>query len=198
MDGFVNWASNKYSVDYKYVGEIMTVKATENEIIVYSPDIEKIAVHERRPDSAHETRELPEHRAYAKKVRYGLESVRETFLALGEASEEFLAGLERSFVRNSGYHARRILLLKETYNGNDIHKALVHAMRYHAYDCLAVERILKARFSPRTLEQCLHQKSAKQLREALPRIEQRSLSEYGVLFSAEESSAPTSQEEHDD
>jgi len=198
MDGFIEWATNKYSVDYDYVGEIMTVKATEDEIVVYSPEIRKVALHERRPDSAHEKRELPEHRAHAKKVRYGLEPVRETFLALGEATEDFLVGLQQSFPRNSGYHARRILLLKDTYNGDDIHRALVHAMRYHAHDCLAVERILKARFRPRTLEQHLHQQSAERLRGALPRIEQRSLSEYRVLLQGSEPEpTPTPQEDYD-
>jgi hypothetical protein len=198
MDGFVQWASNRYSVPYEHVGEIMTVKASEDEIVVYSPDIRKVALHERRPDSAHEVRELPEHRARAKKVRYGLEPVRETFLALGDATEESLAGLQRSFPRNSGYHARRILLLKDTYSANDIHRALVHAMHYHAHDCLAVERILKARFRPRTLEQHLHHRSAARLREALPTIEQRSLSEYRVLLDAPAPEpAPTPEEEHD-
>jgi transposase len=198
MDGFVEWATNRYSVDYAYVGEIMTVKATENEIIVYSPDIRKVATHARRPDASHETRELPEHRAHAKKVRYGLAPVRETFLALGEATEDFLVGLNKSFPRNSGYHARHILLLKDTYNVDDIHKALVHAMRYHAYDCLAVERILKARFRPRSLEQCLHRQSARQLRDALPQIEQRRLGEYSVLMDTEPSGPSLLEEDHHD
>lgn len=197
MDGFVQWASNRYSVPYEHVGEIMTVKASEDEIFVYSPAIRKVALHERRPDSAHEVRELPQHRVRAKQVRHGLESVRETFLALGDCTEEFLSGLQRSFPRNSGYHARRILLLKDTYCADDIHRALVHAMRYHAHDCMAVERILKARFRPRTLEQHLHQHNAQRLRGALPRIEQRRLSEYHVLMDDEEPETPQPQEEHD-
>jgi transposase len=200
MDGFVEWATNRYSVAYEHVGEILTVKATEHEIIVYGPEIRQVARHERRPDSAHEARELPEHRAHAQRVRYGLEPVRETFLALGEVTEEFLTGLQRSFPRNSGYHARRILLLKDTYRADDIHQALQHALRYHACDCLAVERILKARFRPRSLEQCLHHQSAAQLRGALPRIEQRDLAEYRVLLGAAgpEPALRPAREEHDE
>jgi transposase len=195
MDGFIEWATNRYSVDYEHVGEIMTVKATEHEIVVYSPQIRQVARHERRPDSAHEVRELPEHRVNARRVRHGLEPVRETFLALGEATEDFLAGLQKSCPRNAGYHARRILLLKDTYSGDDIHRALVHALRYHAHDCMAVERILKARARPRTLEQHLHQRNAARLRGALPRIEQRSLSEYGVLLGGPEPEPPSPPEE---
>lgn len=205
MDGFVEWKTNRYSVDFEYVGEIMTVKVTEHEVSVYSPDIRQVACHERRPDSAHEVRELPQHRAHTKKVRYGIEPVRQTFLALGEATEEFLTGLQTSFPRNSGYHARYILQLKDTYHCDDIHRALVHAMRYHAHDCMAIERILRARFRPRTLEQCLHRRSAQQLHNALPQVGQRQLSEYDELLSAPQPQPPASsggrqpsKEEHDD
>jgi len=196
MDAFVEWNTNRYSVDYVYVGELMTVKATDAEIIVFSPDIYEVARHAREPDSAHVQRELPEHRARTKKVRYGLESVRDTFLALGDAAEEFLLGLHKGLPRNSGYHARYILQLKQSFNIEDIHQALLHAMRYHAYDCMAVERILKSRFRPRTLEQCLREQTAQRLRGALPRIEQRDLSEYGVLLDGARQSSPT-QEDHD-
>ncbi len=198
MDGFIDWATNRYSVPYEHVGEILTVKASEDEVVIYGPDIRKVAFHERRPDAAHDVIELAEHRAHARKVRYGLEPVRETFLALGEATEEFLIGLQKTFPRNSGYHARYILLLKDTYSSDDIHQALLHAMRYHAYDCMAVERILKARFRPRTLEQFIQRKSAEQLRGALPRVEQRSLSAYRVLLQDAEPLPSTSLEEHDD
>ena len=197
MDGFVEWNTNRYSVKYEYVGELMTVKVTEDEVLVFSPEIRQVACHERCPDSAHETRELPEHRAYQKAARYGLEPVRETFLALGDATEDFLVGLQRSFPRNSGYHARRILLLKDTYNSDDIHRALLHALRYDACDCLAVERILKARFRPRTLEQCLHQQSAELLRNALPQVEQRHLSDYQVLLEDEAPASPASEKHHE-
>jgi transposase len=197
MDGFIEWVTNKYSVPYEHVGEILTVKATEEEILIYGPDLRKITVHGRRPDSSHAISELVEHRAHAKKIRYGLEPVRQTFVALGECTEDFLKGLQKSFPRNSGYHARHILLLKETYNIDDIHRSLVHAMRYHAYDCMAVERILKAKFSPRTLEQCIHRKSGEQLRGALPRIEQRGLSEYQALLQAPQSQSTNSQETYD-
>ena len=199
LDGFVEWATNQYSVPFEHVGEIMTVKAAETEIVVYSPDIDVVTRHERLADSAHKKRELPGHRTGAKQVRYGLEPVRETFLALGDATEDFLLGLKKKFPRNSGYHARRILLLKETHNIDDIHRALVHAMRYHAYDCGAVERVLKARSKPRTLEECLLRETSEQLRGVLPRIQQRCLSEYqGLLNDHEEEQVFNQEENHDE
>jgi transposase len=182
MDGFIDWVSNRYSVPYEHVGDIMTVKASETEVIVYSPEIKEVARHERLADSANNKSELAEHRAGAKQVRYGLAPVKERFIELGAATEDFLIGLVRKYPRNCGYHARRILLLKETYNSGDIHRALVHAMRYQAYDCQAVERILSARYRPRTLESLVGEKSSQHLRQALPPIQQRSLAEYQFLL----------------
>jgi hypothetical protein len=200
LDGFVEWKTNRYSVPLEYVGEIMTVKVTDTEVIVYNPNIEKVARHERIADSMHRPVELSEHRTNSKQIRYGLEPVRETFMALGDAAEEFLTGLQKAFPRNCGYHARRILLLKERFHSDDVHRALQHAMRYYAFECLAVERIIQARSRPRTLEECLHKKSAAQLRGVLPPIRQRSLAEYQSLLQPadDEKSNPPVEEGNDE
>jgi transposase len=47
VDGFLEHETNLYSVPYEYVCDILTVKAMENEIMVYSPDLRVIAHHER-------------------------------------------------------------------------------------------------------------------------------------------------------
>ncbi len=117
-----------------------------------------------------------------KTSRYGLESVQTQFLELGEHAEYFLRGLKESQPKNAGFHARTILHLKERYHCDDISSALAHAGRYHAYDCKALERILSARFQPRSLEAIRNERAADELRKALPKIEQRSLAEYSVLF----------------
>jgi len=84
--------------------------------------------------------------------------------------------------KNPGFHARCILREKERYNVCDINLALGHACRYRAYDCKAVERILLAKATPRTLESFRNEKAAEHLRAALPKIIQRPLAEYAVLF----------------
>jgi transposase len=177
MDGFIEHETNKYSMEYRYIGEILTVKATETEIFIYGPELDLIAQHTRFADGARKTDELPEHRR-DKKVRYGIEPVRETFCGLGPKASDFLAGLAERQPRNGGFHARRILLLREHYESEDIHKALEHAFGYQAFDCTSVERILKARFAPRTLEQTINHRANQRLRAALPSITQRPLSEY--------------------
>jgi len=188
IDGFLDFETNRYSVPYECIADILTMKATEYEVFIYSPEIELVAHHERLPAGAGKTSEKPEHRG-SRKIRYGLEPVRDAFLALGEATESFLSGLKNAYPRNCGFHARFILRLKETYHADDINMALDHAVRYHAFDGKAIERILLAKAKPRTLESVRNEQARRDLEKTLPRIEQRPLDEYcGLLFD----------EEHDD
>lgn len=181
LDGFLDLDTNRYSVPYEYVGDLLTLKATEHEVFVYSPELDLIAHHERSPAGARLPVENPAHHA-SRKVRYGLEPVREAFLALGEGAQSFLEGLKE--IRNAGFHARSILKLKERFHTEDIHRALTHASRYHAFDARAVERILAAKAPPRTLESIRNEKARAELGGCLPRIEQRSLAEYSDLLAA--------------
>jgi transposase len=185
IDGFLDFETNRYSVPYEYVADILTLKATEHDVFIYSPEIEVVAHHERLPQGAGKPSEKPQHRG-SKKIRYGLEPVRDAFLALGEAAQPFLQGLKDSLPRNSGFHARFILHLKETYHPDDINLALHHALRYQAFDAKAIERILLAKAKPRTLETVRNEQARKELEKTLPRIEQRPLDEYYTLLSNEE------------
>jgi hypothetical protein len=111
-----------------------------------------------------------------------LQPVQDQFLAMGDHSRDFLEGLKQQHPKNCGFHARYILRQKEKYHVDDIDKAMAHACRYHAYDCKAIERILLAKSSPRTLEAIRNEKAAEELRNALPKIRQRPLAEYDSLL----------------
>jgi transposase len=197
LDGWVEFQTNLYSVPYEYVVDILALKATEHEVIVYSQELEQVAVHERLPKGAGRKAEIPAHRV-AKKLRYGLEPVREAFLELGEHAKAFLTGLQDKFPRNPGFHARAILQLKEHYHCEDIHRALAHACRYQAFDAKAIERILKARARPRTLESIRTEQAREHLQETLPPVRQRSLEEYALLLgdTHDESSREGAPHEH--
>ena len=181
-DGFLEHDTNLYSVPYEYVADILTMKATEHEIFIYSPDLELIAHHERQPLGSGVQIELPAHRK-SKKIRYGLEPVRQSFLQLGPSAEQFLNGLKDKYPNNCGFHARHILGLKARYHAEDIHKALIHAIRFYAFDGKAIENILKARAKTRALESTGKNQAQKILQNMLPEIRQRQLSEYADLLS---------------
>lgn len=181
IEGYLEFETNRYPVPYKYVTDILTMKATEHEIFVYSAELALIVRHERLPAGAGVTLDAAGiHGAQSR--RYGLEPVREQFLALGDIAAVFLQGLTEKHPKNCGFQARSILRQKETYHCDDIVKAIAHACRYHAYDQGAVGRILKAKAMPRTLESHRNEKAAAMLSQVLPRIQQRPLEEYGSLF----------------
>ncbi len=193
LEGYIEFETNRYPVPYEHVSDILTVKITEHEIRIYSPELDLIVCHERMSAGA---RMIVDGSAIhtSRTIRYGLEPVRQQFIELGDHAEAFLRGLQQSQPKNSGYHARYILHQKERYLCSDIDRALGHACHYHAYDCKAVERILLARARPRTLESVRNEQASKQLRDALPTISQRSLAEYSVLF---ETAVPEALHEND-
>ena len=179
-DGFLEHDTNLYSVPYEYVTDILTIKATEHEVFIYSPDLELIAHHQRQSLGSGALIELPQHRK-SKKIRYGLEPVKQSFLQLGPAAEQFLNGLKDKYPNNCGFHARYILALKSRYHAEDIHQALVHASRYYAFDGKSIENILKVRAKTRDLESTRNQAKTI-LQNILPEIKQRQLSEYKDLL----------------
>jgi transposase len=181
IEGYLEFETNRYPVPYEYVTDILTLKATEHEIFVYSPELALIVRHERLQAGAVITLDAKGIHG-PRAVRYGLEPVREQFLALGDDAESFLAGLMSQQSKNGGFHVRAILRQKETYHSDDIHRAITHACRYQAYDHRAVERILKIKAKPRTLESYRNERAADNLRKALPPIKQRSLQEYSSLL----------------
>lgn len=181
IEGYLEFETNRYPVPFEYVTDILTLKATEQEVFVYSPELSLIVRHERLPAGAVITLDgTGIHGAQA--VRYGLEPVRDQFLSLGDSAESFLRGLVEKHPKNAGFHVRAILRQKELYHCDEIHRAIIHACRYYAYDHQAVERILKIKAKPRTLESYRNERAAENLRKTLPPIKQRSLQKYSSLF----------------
>jgi transposase len=183
-EGFIHLETNRYSVPSGNMADILSVKATEQEILIYTPELELIAQHERQPAGAGRRVENPGH-FKTKKIRYGLEPVREAFMELGEMAQDFLQGLTQRYPRNCGFHARHILRMKESYQSDDINRALQHAIRYQAFEGRAIERILRAKAIPRTLESVRNERARQELQKSLPKITQRPLEEYSELFRQE-------------
>lgn len=106
-------------------------------------------------------------------------------MELGSVAEEFLKGLTERYPKNCGFHARYILRMKENYQSDDIHRALQHALRYQAFEGKAIERILRAKAMPRTLESIRNERARQELQRALPKITQRPLDDYSELLRQE-------------
>jgi transposase len=183
IEGFIAWEGNWYSLPYEYVTEILPVRITENELFVYKSDLTCIARHALKPRGAQEHAILPGHRPAHANHGPDLDQLRVAFADLGDPAVAFFAGLEKHESRSTGYHARKVLGLREGYDTTDLLKALAHAVAFGAYEHTAVERILNARANRRRLDEYVAESSARKLAGVLAQscIEPRDLAEYDAL-----------------
>jgi transposase len=183
IQGFIAWEGNWYSTPYAHVTEILPVRITQNELFIYKADLECIARHELKPRGAHERSILPGHRPAHAERGPDLDQLRCAFQDLGDPAAAFLAALEKRQSRSAGYHARKVLALREGYHATDLLKALSHALSYGALEHDCVERILLARADRRRLDEYVAEASAQKLERAVAQscTEPRDLAEYDAL-----------------
>jgi transposase len=185
IDGFVSWRGNRYAVPYEHVTDLLPVRITQRELFVYSADLRCIARHELGPRGAGldldpaQLHPPPRGRRSA----LDLERVRLAYEGMGEGAATFFRLISQGRARVWGGQVRQILLLRERYSTEDLDRALEHASRYGALTHAAVERILAARHTPRTLDEYVAQDVARKLEQTLGqgRTEARDLTEYDRL-----------------
>lgn len=175
--GYVQHQTNYYRVPDPHIGELVYVCVDIERIEVFDRGIHRLAEHERVPDGAGLRRGTP-----GKRQRYDLALLTERLAAWGEVAESFGARL-RVRKRYPGPELTYILGLQLTWSADNVVAALEHAMRYDAYDARAVERILEARFKPRSLEGQMAEATRAQIRAAMRAhpVVQRPLTEYAAL-----------------
>ena len=200
-EGFVPYLQNFYSVPGKHLGALLPVRITENELIVYGPDLEKIACHELYPSGIlGEKHTLPEHLP-RRDSHHKYELLKERYAELGTEAVRFLDGIipTRRYGKNEAW---RVLGLLTTYRREDLAKALERAARYRAFSFAAVERILGAQAHPRSDREALQAEAQEHLPEVFrePDLSPRPTSEYQRLLEEMEKTenAPPESEDPDD
>jgi transposase len=186
VEGFVAHRSNFYSVPWSYIGQVLPVRVTEAEVIVYSTALDEVARHPLvagpatgvyRADKGHHPTADPAQRAALLRQRFG---------ELGPVAVQFLDGLLAKQVQGK-LQAQHLLALSAHYRREDVLAALERAVRFGAFSLAAVRRILAAQARPKPLLEEL----ADAQREALdPRLRQepigpRPTSAYQSLLSPE-------------
>jgi hypothetical protein len=96
-----------------------------------------------------------------------LDQLAVAFDGLGPGGAAFFRLLGAGPPRVWGRQARCILVLRARYATEDLDAALAHAARFGALEHLAVERILEARSSPRTLDEYVAEDTAQRLEQSL-------------------------------
>jgi hypothetical protein len=182
-DGHIAYLQNFYSVPWQRIGELLPVRITEKELIVYGPDIKEIARHELYPSgTSGEKRSLPTH-APGRDHLQKRELLKQRFAEFGPAGDRFFDELLRAR-RNGKDEAARVLGLLSIYHREDLTRALERACRYRAFSWSAVERILAAQAKPRSAMEALAMDAREQLDEILRQVPlaTRSTAEYQALL----------------
>ncbi|MDD4892208.1 MAG: IS21 family transposase [Phycisphaerae bacterium] len=165
-EGMVSYRQNFYSVPWRYLGQVLPLRITEEELIVYGPNLEELARHRLLPRSVTGQRsELTEHRPQ-EDTRGRETHLRARFAELGPAASRFLEGLLRTH-RMGKDQASRVLTLLETYRKQDLSCALQRAVQFGAFSLRAIERILAAQAQPRTPLESLGEQQQEHLRDIL-------------------------------
>ncbi len=182
-EGHVLYKQNLYSAPWQRIGELLPVRVTEKELILYGPDIREIARHPLYPSCVTgEKHTLPEH-APGRDHQQKYELLKERFAGFGPEGTRFLEELVRT--RRCGKNeAARVLGLLATYHREDLARALERAVRYRAFSWSAVERILAAEARPRSVWESLQTEAQEQLDEILRQapVAARPTAEYQPLL----------------
>jgi transposase len=182
-EGHVQYRQNFYSVPWQRIGQLLPVRVTENELIVYGPDVKEITRHPLYSSGiTGQKHTLPEHspgRDHLQKY----ELLKERFAEFGGDGIVFFEELVRT--RRCGKNeAARVLGLLATYHREDLARALERAVRYHAFSWSAVERILAAQARPRSMGESLVAEAQEQLDDILRQdpLAARPAAEYQALL----------------
>jgi hypothetical protein len=196
-EGHVAYLQNFYSVPWQRIGELLPMRITEKELIVYGPEVKEIARHELYPSGiSGEKRSLPDH-APGRDHHQKYELLKQRFAEFGAEGVLFLDELVRTRRRGKD-EAGRVLGLLATYHREDLARALQRAVRYRAFSWSAVERILAAQARPRSGWESLQAEAQDQLDEILRQspVATRSPAEYQALL--EETVTDDESDEDDD
>ena len=168
-DGHIAYQQNFYSVPWQRIGELLPVRVTEKELIVYGPDVKEIARHELYPSgTTAQKRSLSAHSPGRDHLQKR-ELLQQRFAEFGAEGVRFFDELLRAR-RNGKDEAARVLGLLTVYRREDLARALERAVRYRAFSWSAVERILAAQARPRSAMEALTIEAREQLHEMLRQI----------------------------
>jgi hypothetical protein len=199
VEGFVAYRLNFYSVPWSSIGQVLPVRVSDDEVIVYSIGLEAIARHRLVPSTQRGVRQVIKSHHPADDPHQRTLLLRQRFGELGPIALQFLDGL----VAKQTYgklQAQQLLALVAQYQRDDVLKALERAIRFGAFSLAAMRRILAAQARPK----CLVDELAELHKEALdPSLRQepigpRPTSDYQHLLAAEETDATPREERPQD
>jgi transposase len=148
VEGFITHRLNHYSVPWSYIGQVLPVRVTEAEVIIYSGGLDEIARHRLVPATVSGARQtLKSHHPQGDPGQREL-LLRQRFSELGPVAVRFLDGLLAKQVQGK-LQAQQLLALVAHYHQDDVRAALERALRFGAFSLAAIRRILAATAKPK-------------------------------------------------
>jgi hypothetical protein len=165
-EGFIAYAQNRYSAPWHYIGQVLPVRVTDEDLTIYDAHLAELAQHPRfAPTEKHRQSRRAEHLP-PRDVTRRREALLERFAELGPLSTRFLEGL-LSAQRCGWDQAQKVLSLLGTYRREDLLAALERAVRYGAFSAKAIERILAVQARPKTCWERMAEAESSRLDELL-------------------------------
>jgi transposase len=199
VEGYVTHRLNFYSVPYSHIGQVLPVRITDSEVIVYALGLEEIARHALVPSTQTGVRQQSKshHPVADSGARERL--LRQRFGELGPLAVQFLDGLLDKQTQGK-LQAQQLLALMAQYQRADVCQALERAVRFGAFSLAAIRRILAACAKPRPVldELADLQRAALDPSLRAEAIGPRPTSDYQHLLLSEEDRDETAQNRQDD
>jgi transposase len=196
VEGYLTHRLNLYSVPWSYIGQVLPVRITEREVIIYSIGLEEVARHPLVPSTQSGVRRtIKSHHPTADPGQREL-LLRQRFRELGPIAEQFLDGLLAKQIQGK-LQAQQLLAVVAQYARDDVRAAFERAVRFGAFSLAAVRRILAATAKPKPLLDELaelHRDTLDPLLRA-DSIGPRPTSDYQHLLSPEEAVDDTASQE---
>lgn len=182
-EGMVSYRQNFYSAPWQRIGELIPVRITEKELILYGPKIDHVGRHELFARGVTGQRRVNKEHLPGPDLRRRHEVLRQRFEELGAEAASFFDQLVRAR-RYGKDEAQRILGLLSVWQRDDLRVAIERACRYRAFSLASVERILATQAQPRSALDCLDEQAREHVQELLGRdpIPARDTADYLELF----------------
>ncbi len=149
-EGFIAYGQNRYSAPWHYIGQVLSVRITDEEVTIYDPRLEVLARHRRFPPSEKHRQSRQGEHLPPRDVEQRREALRQRFAELGPLAVRFMEGLLAA-QRYGWDQAQRVLALSGVYRRDDLLAALERAVRYGAFSANSVERILAVQARPKSV-----------------------------------------------
>jgi hypothetical protein len=196
VEGFVAHRLNFYSVPWSYIGQVLPVRVTETEVVIYATGLDELARHSLLPATVTGRRQIIKGHHPTDDPRQRAALLRQRFQELGPSAVQFLDGLLAKQIQGK-LQAQQLLALVAHYQRDDVGQALERAIRFGAFSLAAIRRILAASARPKPLLDELAELHRQSLDPSLcePSIGPRPTSDYQHLLLSEETCDETQPEE---